>query len=274
MRGQRGTSHILVWVPEASLLGSLIWEPGPLSWCLGYTEYPIDPRGQRPCVSPTAFQVGTRGQLLTLANHSRKMMTQDQLWAVSATRCHCCAWLRGEAAAQAEEGSGRFPAPHPFSEQFLRSRSPATERQRAHGRAGRGCWLCTLPVLLLRHWASCPAAKGPSAPTRAIVGSDSQPLPLAGPWVFVPLSSWNAPPCSYCWHRGSARRLCAEKGPSHLMKEQQVPVPISEPASFFSRSLASPFQNPGWQRTGACLVPVNGAGQQQFWKMGSLTQET
>lgn len=137
MRGQRGTSHILFWVPEASLLGSLIWEPGPLSWCLGYTEYAIDPRGQRPRVSPTAFQVGTRDQLLTLANHPRKM-TQDQLWAVSATRCHCCAWLRGEAAAQAEEGSGRFPAPHPFSEQFLRSRSPATERQQSarQGRAG------------------------------------------------------------------------------------------------------------------------------------------
>lgn len=64
------------------------------------------------------------------------------------------------------------------------------------------------------------------------------------------------------------------RGPSHPMKEQRVPVPLSESAPFFSRSLAPPFQNPGWQRAGAHLVPVNGARQQQFWKMGSLTRET
>lgn len=62
------------------------------------------------------------------------------------------------------------------------------------------------------------------------------------------------------------------RGPSHPVKEQWVPVRIFEPVPIFSRSLALPFQNPSWQRVGAHLVPVNGAGQSR--KMGSLTQET
>ena len=135
---------------------------------------------------PGVGSIGHQVSLLCLAERGGRCTSRRGLWEISGSL--------------------------PLLEPFLRSRSPAREGQRAHGRAG---FLALNPPRVatpqaLGLWSSGQAAIHTHP---AILGSDPQPLPLAGSWVFGPLSSWNAPPCSYCWHGDSARRLRAEKGP-------------------------------------------------------------
>lgn len=132
----------------------------------------------------------------------------------------------------------------PLLEQFLRSRSrQQRDRERT---AGQGGWLCALPVdAAPQALGLLSSGPGPSAPTRAILGSD--PLPLAGSSVWGPFF-WNVPPCSYCWHRGSARRPHAKKGPVSPCEGASLSLcpSLAVPLHFLSRTQAGRGWVPVW----------------------------